>query len=121
LLGISYKKDVNDTRESPARSLIEQITSSGGKIKIYDPYAEKIETKSGDFFSELTPEDAVLGCDAIILFVNHTIFTEELISNLIKSMEKPLVIDCKNILKNGLKGIKTEGVYLGIGKPKNAV
>jgi UDP-N-acetyl-D-glucosamine dehydrogenase len=120
VLGIAYKRDVNDTRESPARIIIEQIISYGGKVKIFDPFAKEIETKYGRFVSKNNAKDAVKGSDALIIVVDHNLFTEELLSNLIKTIEEPVVVDCKNILKEGLKEICEEGVYLGIGKPTNS-
>jgi UDP-N-acetyl-D-glucosamine dehydrogenase len=117
LLGVAYKRDISDTRESPARIIIEQIIDSGGKVKIYDPLAKEIETKYGVFKSENSTEDAVKDSDALTLLVDHKIFDEKLLSNLIRAIEKPVVVDCKNILKDGLEGICEDGIYFGIGKP----
>jgi UDP-N-acetyl-D-glucosamine dehydrogenase len=42
MLGIAYKKNVEDTRESPAFILIEEIERRGGKVEFYDPYVPTI-------------------------------------------------------------------------------
>ncbi|UCE39512.1 MAG: nucleotide sugar dehydrogenase [Thermoplasmata archaeon] len=118
ILGITYKKDVNDTRESPARIVIEQIVSSGGNVKIFDPFAKEIETKHGIIGSESSAEDAVKDADALVILVDHSIFSKEMLSNLIKTIKRPIIVDCKNILKDGLEGICEDGLYFGIGKPK---
>ncbi len=120
VMGIAYKCDVNDTRESPARVIIEQIIDSGGKVKVFDPIAKEIDTKYGKYSSINNPEDAIKDSDALIIIADHSIFTEEFLSNLIRIMEKPVVVDCKNILKNGLKSISEDGIYLGIGKPNKS-
>ncbi|UCG03441.1 MAG: nucleotide sugar dehydrogenase [Candidatus Heimdallarchaeota archaeon] len=120
IFGIAYKRDVKDTRESPSRIIIEQIISSGGNAKIFDPFAKEIETKYGKYKSEKDAEQAVKNSDAIVIVVDHTIFTEEFLSNLIKTMDEPVIVDCKNVLKEGLKGICEDGIYLGIGKPNHS-
>ncbi len=117
LLGIAYKRDINDTRESPARIIIEQILDFGGRVKIYDPNAKTIETKYGTFKSESTAQEAIKDTDALILLVDHKVFSYDLLSDLIKTLKEPVVVDCKNILKEGLKGICDDGIYLCIGKP----
>lgn len=42
VLGLAYKKNVEDTRESPAFTLIEEIEKRGGKLDFYDPYVPEI-------------------------------------------------------------------------------
>lgn len=42
MLGLAYKKNVEDTRESPAFTLIEEIEKRGGKLEFYDPYVPEI-------------------------------------------------------------------------------
>jgi UDP-N-acetyl-D-glucosamine dehydrogenase len=121
IMGIAYKGDVRDTRESPAKEIIEQIVGAGGNVKIYDPLAKKIDTKHGTFESTDDPEDAVVDSDAIILVTNHSMFTEDFLSKLIKCINRPVVVDCKNILKKGLASICEDGIYLGIGKPFDSV
>lgn len=43
VIGITYKKDVNDLRESPAPLIMRLLTASGAKVNFYDPYVEKLE------------------------------------------------------------------------------
>jgi UDP-N-acetyl-D-glucosamine dehydrogenase len=117
LLGVAYKKDVNDTRESPARVVIEEIVSAGGKVKIFDPMVSEIETKFGKFVSEEKIEDAIADSRGVIIFVNHSAFTEDILIKQIKTMKNPVVIDCKNLFHQGLAGICDDCIYLGIGKP----
>jgi UDP-N-acetyl-D-glucosamine dehydrogenase len=117
LLGVAYKRDINDTRESPAKIIIEQILDSGGQVKIYDPNAKTIETRYGIIKSESSVQDVIKDVDAFILLVDHKVFSYDLLSDLIKTIKKPVVVDCKNILKEGLEGICDDGIYLCIGKP----
>lgn len=62
LLGLAYKKNIDDTRESPALTLIELIEAAGGRCEYHDPYIDEIPPTrehpqlSGRRSIELTPE-----------------------------------------------------------------
>jgi UDP-N-acetyl-D-glucosamine dehydrogenase len=119
ILGVAYKKDVNDTRESPARVVVEEIVSAGGNVKIYDPIAREIDTKFGKYVTEDSIEEAIADSNGLILFVNHSIFTKDLLIDQIRSLDNPVIVDCKNTFHEGLGSICPDCVYLGIGKPLN--
>ncbi len=43
ILGVAYKKDISDTRESPSIDIIENLVSKGVNVSFYDPYVETLE------------------------------------------------------------------------------
>ncbi len=43
ILGVAYKKDISDTRESPSVDIIENLVSKGVKVSFYDPYVESLD------------------------------------------------------------------------------
>ena len=43
ILGVAYKKDISDTRESPSIDIIENLVSKGVKVSFYDPYVESLD------------------------------------------------------------------------------
>lgn len=112
IMGLAYKKDIDDTRESPAKKIIEELVNSGAKIKVYDPYANTIETKFGRFVSEKCIEDAFRGADCAVFVTNHNKFNSINLEEIQKLMRYPVIIDCRNIFKN----IKKDIIYYGIGK-----
>ena len=97
ILGVSYKKNIEDLRESPALDIIKRVNSLGAIIKIYDPYISD--------YSNSTPEE-VLNCDAIMLLTDHDEFLNYDYSKV------PVLIDGKNALEPHIVG----GVYKGIGR-----
>ncbi|MBA2860465.1 nucleotide sugar dehydrogenase [Methanococcus maripaludis] len=114
VMGLSYKKDIDDTRESPSKKIIEELVSLGVNIKVYDPYAESIRTNVGVFNSEKSLENAFYNADGVIFVTDHSMFKEVNIRESAKLMESPVIIDCKNLFSD------TDGIiYLGIGKNNN--
>jgi len=106
VFGLSYKKNINDTREASAIKILENLKKGGAEIKVYDPFVKIIRTSSGDFLSERTPQDALENADCAVFLVDHDVFTN------IKINEKVSIIDCKNIFNRD----KITNRYYGIGK-----
>jgi len=113
VIGLAYKKDIDDTRESPSKKIIEEIVNMGGNVKVYDPYVKFIETNYGKYFSEKTLENVLNDADCAIFVVNHTIFKVNNLRGMWKYMRHPIIVDCQNIFKDR----KMDNfIYLGIGK-----
>ncbi len=116
IIGLAYKADIDDVRESPARKIIEEIINLGGKVKVYDPYARMIETNCGKFTSEKTIDNVLQGADCAIFITDHTEL-RNMESD--KLMQRDLVIvDCRNILKH--KNLDTAH-YFGIGISRKGI
>lgn len=105
LLGLTYKANVSDTRESPSLKMKEILESMQIKFSVYDPYID------GDFKNL---EEAVDGAKAIIIGTAHQEFINGLPIILPKSKVK-IVIDGKNCL-NKNDGSMKNIVYKGIGR-----
>lgn len=100
LIGVTYKKDVNDLRESPALDIIEALQGKKAKVGYYDPFIPKLEiggihTKS----SPLTP--AVLRKqDIVIVVADHTGLNYRMVAKNAK-----LIFDTRCVFeKLGIKG-----------------
>lgn len=114
VIGLSYKKEINDSREAPAKKIIEEIVNLGGKIKIYDPYVEVIETRVGPFKAEASLEAALRDIDCAMFLVEHNRFKGLKAAYFKSLMQHPIIIDCKNIFnREDMEGM----IYLAIGKP----
>lgn len=111
VMGIAYKKNIADTRESPAKKIIEELVNLGSHVKVYDPYAKSIKVNGGELYSEKNMEDALKGADCVIFIVDHDQFNKINTSDFTKLMESPVVVDCKNIFSS-IANIE----YLGLGK-----
>lgn len=114
LLGLAYKKDIDDIRESPAleiRELLEKRTDVA--LQVYDPHVPHLSTVK-------SLEEALANAQVIMLATNHTSICDALTPEYLKKHNIVLVIDGKNALD--ADGIAGAGIlYLGIGRTREAV
>jgi len=104
LLGLAYKKDVDDLRESPAFKIKELLESKGFSPKVYDPYLPDMST--------ISTLDAACDSTCLLLVTDHTEFKglEQMDTKDVK-----LIFDGRNMLDKDK--IKEKGIeYLGIGR-----
>lgn len=107
VLGIAYKANVGDVRESPAIVIIEHLKKHKAEVLTYDPHLLKNSTEN-------SLEDILNKSDALILVTNHTEFVE-MNMELLKKYDIRVIIDGKNCLDS--EKIKSLGiVYKGIGR-----
>jgi UDP-N-acetyl-D-glucosamine dehydrogenase len=104
LLGLAYKKNVEDIRESPAFKLMEFIEKHGGKVDYYDPYVPKIHgTREHPEFrgrrSIGWSEKRIAGYDACVICTDHDAVDY---AGLVRASK--LVIDTRNATKNVKRG-----------------
>lgn len=111
LLGLSYKGNVEDVRESPAFKIRRIAESEGMHVKVYDPHITK-----GLFDNSKTLDEAIDGTDCIILVTDHEIFKEIDPNKLI--VKNKNIIDTRNILDH--KKWKEAGFHIKVlGNGKN--
>ena len=89
ILGVAYKKDIDDMRESPALKLIDLLEFKGARISYHDPYVKKLNDKKS---IELTSKNIELQ-DALVITTDHTNVDYDLIGKHAK-----LVIDTRNAM-----------------------
>lgn len=107
LLGMSYKADVGDLRESPAIEVQNLLLQRGVDLSIYDPYFLDIST-------EKSLDDILDKVDALVICTNHKAFVNLKIDELVDKKIK-VVVDGKNCLSDDF--ISTDKLlYKGIGR-----
>jgi UDP-N-acetyl-D-glucosamine dehydrogenase len=93
LLGVSYKRDTSDLRESPALDVLELLHRRGAVLSYTDPYVPALQHGSLDLTS--VPErDAADGIDCAVICTNHTVFDYPAMA-----ARFPLIVDTRNALK----------------------
>lgn len=96
VLGVAYKQDIDDYRESPAIKVIEELEKVGAEVVYYDPFVPEYrhheEKKKGE--SELTKE-LIESADLVIITTAHTKVDYEFVHKYAK-----VVFDTKNVMKN---------------------
>jgi UDPglucose 6-dehydrogenase len=120
VLGLAFKGDTDDIRESPAIDLVEMLLGEGCTVVAYDPAAMKraeVELPASSqmgFASGI--EDAAKGADALLILTDWQEFARIDLARLHAVMRYPIIIDGRNLydpqvmLDNGF-------TYLSIGRP----
>ncbi len=96
MLGVAYKKDIDDYRESPALTIIELLENENTNLKIVDPFVKEFKGHSGKTYkpeTELT-DKLLKDADLVILITDHTSFNKE---QIVKNSK--VVYDTRNFLK----------------------
>ncbi len=73
-LGLAYKPDVDDLRESPANEVVHLLQHEGALVKAWEPF--KPDANLPGIHMSATFEDAIKDADALLLLVNHTEFAK---------------------------------------------
>jgi len=92
ILGVAYKADVSDFRESPALDVITLLQRKGAIISYSDPYIPKIDIGTISFKAKSIKE--VAKADCVVLITNHRVFDYDYIAENAK-----LIIDTRNAFK----------------------
>ena len=100
ILGVAYKKNVSDTRNTPAKLIIRKLLENGLDVKYFDPYVKEFEGLK----SEDNLERAIEKSDCIVLITDHDYFRR------IKKLKGKIVIDTRNFFD------KIDGKLIGVGK-----
>ncbi|GIW40539.1 MAG: UDP-N-acetyl-D-glucosamine dehydrogenase [Candidatus Binatia bacterium] len=98
LLGVAYKRDLDDTRESPALRLIEILRQKGAEVDYNDPYVPVLKrSRKYDFGLRSVPlDEKTLGSyDAVVITTDHSVYDYE---KIVRSSR--LVVDTRNATKN---------------------
>jgi UDP-N-acetyl-D-glucosamine dehydrogenase len=94
-LGLTYKSDVNDTRDSAALEVVRLLMKEGADVSYSDPYLSKVEI-AGEILAsaDLTPQ-LLTSMDCVVILTGHSVFDYPMIA-----ADSPLVFDCRNSLRN---------------------
>ncbi len=92
-LGVAYKSNVSDTRESPALEVVAGLIEKGALVSYSDPYVPRIEMRGEVLVSaELTPQ-LLQSMDCVVILTPHSLFDYSVVV-----AESSLVVDCRNAL-----------------------
>ncbi|MFA6809395.1 MAG: nucleotide sugar dehydrogenase [Eubacteriales bacterium] len=75
ILGVAYKKDIEDMRESPALNIIELLRKEGAKLSYYDPFVSRIEPHGGStqhMESIKLTDEALTSADVVLIITDHS-------------------------------------------------
>lgn len=93
VLGVAYKPDIDDIRESPALDVIGLLEQKGGKVCYHDPYIPKIQHEGLEMESVSDLEETLQRVDCVVIITNHSVYDYNAILNSAR-----LIVDTRNAL-----------------------
>ena len=110
--GLSFKANTDDTRFSPAISVIELLLAEGAQIKAFDPIVKSVENLSIEVSEDVKKN--VTGADAIVLLTEWQEFKEIDPKKISDLLNQKIIIDSRNLLQKN-KWEKAGFVFIGNG------
>src|ERR1700682_4890424 len=105
LLGVAYKKDIDDVRESPALSIIDRLRAKGADVRYHDPFVGQLNfddahtESSGEPMSSVDLNDEELGAsDCVVIVTDHSDTDYQRVSQLAS-----LIVDTRNALSGDMR------------------
>jgi UDP-N-acetyl-D-glucosamine dehydrogenase len=74
LLGVAYKKDIDDIRESPALDVLRLLQADGADVAYHDPFVPRVNHENHEMTSVDLTEEALSGADAVVILTDHSAF-----------------------------------------------
>lgn len=103
IIGVAYKRNVADTRSSPALKIIELLSEHKAIISYHDPLVEKIEVRGISYQSQPLTKDEVINSDCVVIITNHDNIDYEMIvqnaASVVDTRNALAMFSAKHILK----------------------
>jgi UDP-N-acetyl-D-glucosamine dehydrogenase len=93
IMGVAYKRDIDDVRESPALDIILLLERRGAEVTYSDPYVASLRLEHGDEKSA-TPQEHAAHADCVVIVTDHARFDYAALIE-----RAPLIVDTRNALK----------------------
>jgi len=107
VLGVAYKADIDDPRESPALDIIAALADQGAAVSYHDPHIPTVLTGGVHYTSDPLTADRLETADCVLLLTNHRAFDYSFITR-----HSRLIVDTRNAFKNVAIGDDTTLVRL---------
>ena len=104
-MGIAYKPNIDDARESPALLVMQEVAKKGSVVLYHDPYIDEVTDEKGNYYKgEQLTDELLASVDCVVFTTNHDCFDVE---NIVKKSK--LVVDTRNAVKS--VQIETDKVF----------
>ncbi|RIV89753.1 UDP-glucose/GDP-mannose dehydrogenase family protein [Aurantiacibacter xanthus] len=116
LLGLTFKPNTDDMRDSPSIAIVQTLQDAGAKVKVYDPQGEeqaRLVLQDVEYCS--SPYEAVEGADALSIVTEWDEFRALDLRRVLTMLKQPVLVDLRNIYDRDQAeslGYK----YVGIGR-----
>jgi UDP-N-acetyl-D-glucosamine dehydrogenase len=99
VLGVAYKRNISDVRESPALDILQLLAKKGAKLSYCDPFVPVLDEHGIRLKAEKFSAAALRKADCVVLVTDHDLFDRRLIAR-----ESKVVVDTRNALKGRAPG-----------------
>jgi UDP-N-acetyl-D-glucosamine dehydrogenase len=103
VMGVAYKKDINDVRESPALDVVKLLQLKGGEVLFSDPFVQEFKMNGKILTSQQMTPDLVRSVQCIVVTADHTAFDYEMVLE-----NATMIVDTRNAF--GSRGLKSEKI-----------
>jgi UDP-N-acetyl-D-glucosamine dehydrogenase len=103
VLGVAYKKNISDVRESPALDILQLLSKKGAQLSFCDPYVPEVREAGIKLSASPFNAATVRKADCVVIVTDHAAFDYRLVAR-----EAKVVVDTRNAMKgmNGRKVVK---------------
>lgn len=99
ILGVAYKRDIADVRNSPALKIVELLLARGAEVSYHDPFVAALKVQDRSYVSAPLSHDLLGGADCVVIVTDHSAVDYEAVAEKAK-----LVVDTRGVLRTlGLK------------------
>ena len=112
IIGVAYKKNVNDARESPALDVLRLLENDGAELSFYDPYVSFVGLNGNRMMGmETLSKETLNNSDAIVIMTDHDQIDFQFVVE-----NSNLIIDSRNVIKKDHSHV----IKLGVGKKSDS-
>ena len=112
IIGVAYKKNVNDVRESPALDVMKLLENDGAELSFYDPYVPFVGLNGNRMMGmETLSKESLNNSDAIVIMTDHDQIDFQFVVE-----NGNLIIDSRNVIKMNHSHV----IKLGVGKKSDS-
>jgi UDP-N-acetyl-D-glucosamine dehydrogenase len=96
VLGVAYKRDIDDVRESPALDIIHLLEQQGAEVRYHDPYVPVLREEGREARSVPLTTQELRAADCVVIATDHSSLDLDLVRT-----EAKRVVDSRNALRKG--------------------
>jgi UDP-N-acetyl-D-glucosamine dehydrogenase len=93
VLGVAYKKDIDDMRESPALDVMRLLEQRGGEVTYHDPFVARFREDGHEFAGVALTADVLAAADAVVIITDHSTVDYQVVAD-----HASLVIDTRHAM-----------------------
>jgi UDP-N-acetyl-D-glucosamine dehydrogenase len=98
VLGVAYKRDISDMRESPALDVIRLLEEHGAEVTYHDPHVPRYSEEGHERVGVALTDEAIANADVVVIVTDHSVIDYQRLVD-----KASLIVDTRNALTNTKK------------------